>query len=715
MKRLLKRSLCLLLCLLLCLSLLPQAMAAEVLPNAKSGTCGEGLTWSLSDDGALSISGSGPMKNYTYSDEAPWGTEIKSVSIASGVTSIGDSAFEDCESLSAVTIPASVTSIGRAAFYGCRSLSAVTIPASVTSIGPIAFSECSALGSVTIPAGVTELSESLFSDCSALAEIKLPEGLTKIGDAAFRSCSSLTALSIPGSVKSIGENVFMECAALTSVNIPSGVTAIRDGTFNSCYELKELSIPASVKSIGEYAFYYCMALSSVTIPSGVAILREGSFSHCTSLKSVTIPASVKTIVGSELDDEESDGDEPLYTDAAFQKCSALKDVYYGGTEEQWSAIAIGESGNESLLNAARHCVSAGLPAPQVKGSHTNKGKPSLTWKSVDGAVKYQVARSETGEEGSFKIVKTTEATSFNNSSAVTGKTYYYRVRGVTSDGEEGQYSETVKLTVKLPAPSPSVKLNTKGKPALTWNSVDGAVKYQIYRSKTGKSGSFKRIATVTGTKYTNTKAEAGTTYFYKIRAVSSTGAKGMYSKVVKITARPSAPAVTGKLNAKGKPALTWAAVEGAVKYEVFRSKTGKEGSFKILKTVKTTKYTNSEAASGRTYYYRVRAVTADGTRSDWSEILQITSKPLRPGVRGRRNDKGKPELTWAAVEGAAKYEIWRSTTGEDGSFKRVKTVTGLKYTHSKATKGKTYYYKVRAVTADGVNSAFSAVIKLTAK
>ena len=92
-----------------------------------SGKCGENVNWSLSDDGVLTISGTGAMF-YIYNDSSPFcnRTDIKSVIIKSGVTSIINCAFSGCESLTSVTIPSSVTSIGDAAFSRCTNLSSIT-------------------------------------------------------------------------------------------------------------------------------------------------------------------------------------------------------------------------------------------------------------------------------------------------------------------------------------------------------------------------------------------------------------------------------------------------------------------------------------------------------------------------------------------------------------------------------------------------------------
>ena len=136
---------------------------------------------------------------------------IESYVIPSSVTSIGDSAFSCCRSLSEIVIPSSVTSIGDGAFYGCNSLSEIVIPSSVTSIGDGAFYGCNSLSEIVIPSSVTSIGDSAFSSCNSLSEIVIPSSVTSIGDSAFSSCDSLSEIVIPSSVASIGKGAFYNC------------------------------------------------------------------------------------------------------------------------------------------------------------------------------------------------------------------------------------------------------------------------------------------------------------------------------------------------------------------------------------------------------------------------------------------------------------------------------------------------------------------------
>ena len=247
------------------------------------GTCGPGLTWHLTDDGVLTITGEGRMYDYNdrgYYVGGPWGNnDIKRVIIGDSVTSIGNEAFRQCVSLTSVTIPNSVTAIGYEAFSGCSSLTSVTIPNSVTTIGYRAFSGCTSLTSVTIPNSVTTIGESAFHDCSSLTSVTIPNSVTRIYADAFSGCSSLTSVTIPNSVTTIDADAFSGCSSLTSVTIPNSVTTIEWSAFSGCTSLTSVTIGNSVTTIGRWAFSSCSSLTSVTIGNSVTTIGDNAFTN----------------------------------------------------------------------------------------------------------------------------------------------------------------------------------------------------------------------------------------------------------------------------------------------------------------------------------------------------------------------------------------------------------------------------------------------------
>ena len=213
---------------------------------------------------------------------------LTSITLPSGVTSIGGAAFMDCSGLTSLTIPSGVTSIGGLAFSGCSGLTRITLPSGVTSIDGAAFEDCSGLTSLIIPSGVTEIGASTFRGCSGLTSLTLPSSLTSIGYYAFKGCSGLTSLTLPSSVTSIGESAFEGCSGLTSLTIPSGVTSINESAFEDCSGLTSLAIPSSVTLIDDYAFRGCSGLTSLTIPSSVTLIDDYAFAYCSGLTSIYV-------------------------------------------------------------------------------------------------------------------------------------------------------------------------------------------------------------------------------------------------------------------------------------------------------------------------------------------------------------------------------------------------------------------------------------------
>ena len=230
----------------------------------------DNLTWTLTADGTLTISGTGAMKDYNNDDNpSPVynNSDVKKIVIEDGVTSIGNSAFDSCRNLTSVTIPDSVTSIGKDAFEACNSLSSITLSNNITSIGDAAFYDCSNLKSITIPDSVTSIESAVFYNCTSLTSITIPNSVTSIGSYAFSDCSSLTSITIPDSVTSIGTRVFYNCTSLTSITIPDSVTSIGYNVFESCSSLTSITIPKSVTIIGSGVFDKCNNLT-VYLESG---------------------------------------------------------------------------------------------------------------------------------------------------------------------------------------------------------------------------------------------------------------------------------------------------------------------------------------------------------------------------------------------------------------------------------------------------------------
>ncbi len=322
-------------------------MPAHAAKTVASGSCGENVTWRLDSDGVFTVSGSGPMSNYsTYSDEigasyswyetdapaplVPWYDhlgEIRSAVIEPGVTSVGHGAFTFCAGLTSASLPDGLKKIGSSSFGWCKSLREIKIPDTVTDIGYAVFEQCENLQSIRLPAVLNWIPSGALKGCTSLQRIDLapgntkyrtvdgvlfsadgteliqypagrkgayviPDGVTKYG-IAFESCAGLTKLTIPASITQFSwlEN----CSGLKECVLPAGMTEIPDSFFRGCAALERVNIPKTVTRIGGDAFSGCSSLQELVLPEGLTSIGGWAFIDCDSLKHMNLPSTLTEI------------------------------------------------------------------------------------------------------------------------------------------------------------------------------------------------------------------------------------------------------------------------------------------------------------------------------------------------------------------------------------------------------------------------------------
>lgn len=261
----------------------------------------------------------------------------------------------------------------------------------------------------------------------------------------------------------------------------------------------------------------------------------------------------------------------------------------------------------------------------------------------------------------------------------------------------------------------SSNVASSGKIKLTWDAVDGAAKYKVYRA-TSADGKYSLMKTLTGTAYTNSNAVAGKKYYYYVVAIDAKGNISKKSNKVSRVCDLPQPEITSISNVEktGKIELKWSKVEGAAKYKVYRS-TSKNGTYTVLKTTTDNYYLNNNCEPGTLYYYKVRAIhNVSAGHSAYSPIKTRTCDLAQPVVTGSNvYSSGKIKLTWKAVDGAKSYKVYRATS-KSGTYSLMKTVTGTTYTNTTAKAEKYYYYKVKAISSNtNANSVYSAVVGRT--
>ena len=697
-------------------------------------------------------------------------SSLTSVTIPDGVTSIEGSAFSGCSSLTSVTIPDSVTSIGESAFFDCSSLTSVTIPDSVTSIGSYAFCDCSSLTSVTIGNSVTSIEGSAFSGCSSLTSVTIPDSVTSIEGGAFSGCSSLTSVTIPDSVTGIGDWAFRLCSKLNDIafagskdawsSIEKGDEAFwnyprihyncttldghiipmerKDPTCTSTgyikyscacgYEFTDTlpenhdyvfikSVAATCSNAG-YDVYKCSKCGKILNKSN----GEEQLPHDYRLTKAVEPTCTEhgydvykcTVCGTSK--TETRNDELLPHDYVV---TVVEPTCLKGGYTLYKCSVCGDEYKDDLTALLGHSmVEVGeKPATCTEAGHT-AGVQCSRCGAIESGVTEIPALGHS--YGNWTQTKAPTCTAKGTETRTCTRCNASETRDVAALGHSYKNGKCTRCGAAdpnyKPAPkAPELKITTSaGKPKIYWNAVDGAAKYWVYRSTDGKN--FSYYDSTTKTSYTNNSTAIGSTYYYKVKAVAVADGKNLasdYSVSKGILCKPAAPTVSIN-RSNGKPKLSWKAVSGATKYWIYRSTDGK--NFKYFDSTTKTSYTNSGAASGTKYYYRVKAVAVvngKNVASANSSTKSLMTTLAKPSV-SITTSNGKPKITWNAVTGADKYYVYRSTDGKNFSYWDSTTKTS--YVNSGAKKNTKYYYKVKAVCASNsnANSAQSSAVSIKA-
>jgi hypothetical protein len=161
-----------------------------------------------------------PSGTTTISDIFYSWYELGGITMPNTVTTIEDSAFEDCEDMSLTSLSNSLTTIGEGAFKRCRNIALTDLPNTITSIGYGAFDGCSSLAISRLPNGLVELRGETFSGCTSLTTMTIPSNLETLGASDFGSCTGLTTVTFEGTPTSISPYAFSGCTNLTTINVP---------------------------------------------------------------------------------------------------------------------------------------------------------------------------------------------------------------------------------------------------------------------------------------------------------------------------------------------------------------------------------------------------------------------------------------------------------------------------------------------------------------
>lgn len=700
--------------------------------------------------------------------------ELETIVLPESVTKIDSNAFSDCPKLTAFTIPTTVTSIGSEAF-AYTGLTEFVIPNSVTELGNGVVAHCKALTSVTIPETITVIPEKFAEGCTSLTEVKLPAySVTEIKDRAFISCAALsnielpaslaymgaavfsetglTSATLPSQLRSMGANVFENCKKLETVILSAGLTELPAATFKGCDLLISADIPYRVKKVGNEAYANCFSLTSISIPKSVAEIASTAFSY---------PGSM-TINGIEASYAQNFANENMitFTTAVFETTAVTLhnskvlqsdtvivkkgDVYSivaalnptASTQEvTWTSsnpdtVTVDNDGNVTAVGGGTAVITATSGAAsasctfvvELPLSELDLDIHELTFNVIGAHTVINLIK--TPATATDEIIWTSsnpEVVTVDQTGKVTAVSEGTAVITVAStvnpDIKTACNVEVIK--VNLTTPTLSVVSGGYNKLNLSWNKVENASGYEIYRYDS-KLKDYKKIKDITKGNiltYVDTGL-GGFSYKYKIRAVTTSYTTMNYSALsAEASATPTPNQVTGVKQGSYSTShitLKWTKQTGVTGYQIVKS-SSKNGKYTVAATVtkNASSYTIKNVGAGKGYYYKIRSYknnsNGKAVYGAYSDAVKMVTKPSASTVTLKKTGGTRIKVTWTKSTGANTYEVYMSTRRTSG-FTKVKTVnTGrtLGFTQTGLKKGTTYYFKVRAYKMHGTAKVYS--------
>lgn len=378
----------------------------------------------------------------------------------------------------------------------------------------------------------------------------------------------------------------------------------------------------------------------------------------------------------------------------------------------------GQSGFSSPVNGKT--VKATAITKIVSNSDTRQ---TISWKKVDGVSGYVIyqSTSKDGDYTKIKAVKSANTTSYKVNDLAPGTRYYYKVRTKkTTNGKSGFGSDSTVRNACTPAkPQVTVEGSTGTKIEVSWEPVNGAQKYNIYRSDKAK-GTYKKIGTVDGTedRYIDKKLKMNKKYHYKVevqvKGYKSSANSGLSEKASGYPARKT-EIISVAQNAQGLLEVKWNKIKNIKGYQVYRS-TDLAGNYTLVENIsgcKNTVYVDATAEKGVMYYYKVVPATKIGGKDVYGKYSDAVSGIVLTApqsVTVTSISENQLNVVWSAVTGAAGYVVYRSTdlNGVYAEIGKVTSPTETTYTDATIEKGITYYYKIKSLDSYNNGSELSS-------
>ncbi len=664
------------------------------------------------------------------------------------VTEIGEYAFSGTR-MKSIVLPKSITSI-KTDFDFLRTIESITMQCNVTSFDKYMFENCTALKEIYLPDTLLYLPERAFSGCTSLESIHLPENLVSVGYEAFVECTSLKEVIINPALKSIAFAAFEGDSSLTNVIFEERTIPISVGdyAFEGCSNLADFDF-AYCKNIGYRSFRGCKSLTSFVMSDYPdATLESYAFGGCTNLKTVKLNENIREIpsdcfVGCKSLESIETGNITSVGREAFAGCEKLKNISFAKnndihevdsgafsnchslTEISLSdAVYIYEEAFEKCYNLRKVSTSKNLEFVRRGAFFDCDMLEEISLVNVDAIGEsafencYSLKKVTVGEKlqwigkrafyncvslPEFYIPEKVEKIGeyafacFDYDKKVYVATDFV-VRG-SENSLADEYADVYQVKWGLPAPVLKSVSNVKAGIKVSFKKVAGATgKYRVYRKTSGTS--WKKIADVTGSSYTDTAVKVGTKYTYTVKLITSKETSPYDTKGLSVV-RLSTPEISKVTNVNDGMKISWNKSSGASSYVAY-VKHGDD--WEEIGTTSSTSITfkgfeNRPLVPGKTYKFTLKSVDSSGKYKSGCITAGFKNKFVAPPqISKLSNTETGVKITWDKAEGAVKYRVFVKSGSK---WKKLKDTTSTSYTHTSVESGKTYTYTVRCISESG--------------
>lgn len=471
-----------------------------------------------------------------------------------------------------------------------------------------------------------------------------------------------------------------------------------------CYEFNSASIPDNNIANGSSSLVFSETRTTLgtTVLKEISSEQDGVKITWEKVTGADFYRVYKKIDGEfEIINETEDGSVTSYVDSEVKN----------NTSYTYAVRAVNEASDAGYAATRSSALTTTYTVAPKTLSLSNGEGVTVEWSKVTGATGYRVYRRTVNADGttsSWKYLsKKITALTYADTTAKSGTTYEYAVRVYSDGGNSALYSE--KKIVYLEIPGFTVASTVKGV-KISWDKVNGATGYKIYRKVKGGSWKAIKTASASATSYTDTGATSGKTIYYRVKAINGSYVSGYEGHNLSYLKTPEASVKNTTSGVK----VSWDKVGGATSYYVYR-KAGSAKSWSKIATTKNASYTDKNVKSGTTYKYCVRAVNSS-LKSKYGSSSYETIKFLSaPKLGSIKSSKSGVTITWNKVTGASGYVIYRQTGS--GKYKELATVSGkstVKYVDKSAEKGTTYSYRVYA-TYGSYKSSYKSSLSIKDK